>query len=163
MSGVWPEWVDGDHVTIEANDQYKWGPKDLFRNTGRPYLDRITHRIYKDLTTKATALESGELDMAARLQTEDVVRLQDAKDLVAAPLLHDTPEELAQPLGDVRDWKAGQCATSGGERGGRGFARSPDVSRAFQTKPWRFLFPRPRKSSANTIDLGLIHQMHWIR
>ncbi len=30
-------------------------------------------------------------------------------DLVAAPLLHDTPEELAQPLGRVRDWKTGEC------------------------------------------------------
>ena len=30
-------------------------------------------------------------------------------DLVAAPLLHDTPDELAQPMGRVRDWKAGEC------------------------------------------------------
>jgi nitrate reductase / nitrite oxidoreductase, alpha subunit len=31
------------------------------------------------------------------------------KDLIAAPLLHDTPDEIAQPLGEVRDWKAGEC------------------------------------------------------
>ena len=31
------------------------------------------------------------------------------RDLVAAPLLHDTPDEIAQPLGEVRDWKAGEC------------------------------------------------------
>jgi nitrate reductase alpha subunit len=31
------------------------------------------------------------------------------KDLVAAPLLHDTPDEIAQPLGVVRDWRAGEC------------------------------------------------------
>jgi nitrate reductase / nitrite oxidoreductase, alpha subunit len=30
-------------------------------------------------------------------------------DVVAAPLLHDTPDELATPHGRVRDWKAGQC------------------------------------------------------
>ena len=30
-------------------------------------------------------------------------------DVVAAPLLHDTPEETAQPLGEVRDWRAGDC------------------------------------------------------
>ncbi len=30
-------------------------------------------------------------------------------DLVAAPLLHDTPEELAQPMGRVRDWRTGEC------------------------------------------------------
>jgi len=31
------------------------------------------------------------------------------RDLVAAPLLHDTPEEIAQPFGEVRDWRAGEC------------------------------------------------------
>ena len=31
------------------------------------------------------------------------------RDVVAAPLLHDSPDEIAQPLGEVRDWKAGEC------------------------------------------------------
>ncbi|HET7397662.1 MAG TPA: nitrate reductase subunit alpha [Intrasporangium sp.] len=31
------------------------------------------------------------------------------KDLVVAPLLHDTPDELATPHGKVLDWKAGEC------------------------------------------------------
>ena len=31
------------------------------------------------------------------------------RDLVAAPLLHDTADEIAQPLGEVRDWRAGEC------------------------------------------------------
>jgi nitrate reductase alpha subunit len=30
-------------------------------------------------------------------------------DVVAAPLLHDTPDELAYPHGRVTDWKAGEC------------------------------------------------------
>ena len=30
-------------------------------------------------------------------------------DVVAAPLMHDSPDELAQPGGQVRDWKHGQC------------------------------------------------------
>ncbi|MBI5309530.1 MAG: nitrate reductase subunit alpha [Actinobacteria bacterium] len=30
-------------------------------------------------------------------------------DVVMAPLQHDTPDEIAQPLGEVRDWKAGEC------------------------------------------------------
>jgi nitrate reductase / nitrite oxidoreductase, alpha subunit len=36
-------------------------------------------------------------------------RLGVRRDLVAAPLQHDTPDELAQPLGEVRDWRAGDC------------------------------------------------------
>ncbi len=31
------------------------------------------------------------------------------KDLVAAPLLHDTPEAMATPKGRVKDWRAGEC------------------------------------------------------
>ncbi|MEU5592831.1 nitrate reductase subunit alpha [Streptomyces sp. NPDC020298] len=31
------------------------------------------------------------------------------EDVVAAPLLHDTPDALANPHGRVRDWKAGEC------------------------------------------------------
>ena len=31
------------------------------------------------------------------------------KDLVAVPLLHDTPDETGQPARVVRDWKAGEC------------------------------------------------------
>ena len=30
-------------------------------------------------------------------------------DVLAAPLLHDSPDELAQPGGVVRDWKRGEC------------------------------------------------------
>ncbi|TCM50608.1 nitrate reductase subunit alpha [Kribbella sp. VKM Ac-2568] len=30
-------------------------------------------------------------------------------DVVAVPLLHDTPDEMANPHGVVRDWKAGEC------------------------------------------------------
>jgi nitrate reductase alpha subunit len=31
------------------------------------------------------------------------------RDIVATPLLHDTPDELATPHGRVRDWQAGEC------------------------------------------------------
>jgi nitrate reductase / nitrite oxidoreductase, alpha subunit len=31
------------------------------------------------------------------------------RDVIAAPLLHDTADEIAQPLGEVRDWRAGEC------------------------------------------------------
>jgi len=31
------------------------------------------------------------------------------QDLITAPLLHDTPDEIAQPMGRVLDWKAGEC------------------------------------------------------
>ena len=31
------------------------------------------------------------------------------RDVIASPLTHDTADEIAQPLGEVRDWRAGEC------------------------------------------------------
>jgi peptide/nickel transport system substrate-binding protein len=75
------EWVDGDHVTLEANEDYNWGPTGIFKNTSRPHIDRLVHRIFEDLSTKAIALEAGELDFAARLNEEDVDRFQSGDEI----------------------------------------------------------------------------------
>ena len=32
------------------------------------------------------------------------------RDVVATPVMHDTPGEIAQPRGEVADWRAGECA-----------------------------------------------------
>jgi nitrate reductase alpha subunit len=42
-------------------------------------------------------------------------RLGVRRDVVAVPLLHDTPDELANPHGSVRDWHAGECEPVPGE------------------------------------------------
>ena len=51
---------------------------------------------------------------AFRLLAEEFSRLAadhlgTRTDVVATPLMHDTPEELAQPGGEVRDWRRGEC------------------------------------------------------
>ncbi|MFE7030037.1 nitrate reductase subunit alpha [Streptomyces sp. NPDC057621] len=47
--------------------------------------------------------------LAQEFSRQASVHLGVRKDVVAAPLLHDTPDELANPHGTVRDWKAGEC------------------------------------------------------
>ncbi len=47
--------------------------------------------------------------LAKKFSTLAAKHLGVRKDLVALPLLHDSPFELAQPLGEVRDWKRGDC------------------------------------------------------
>jgi nitrate reductase / nitrite oxidoreductase, alpha subunit len=47
--------------------------------------------------------------IAAEFSRLAATHLGKRTDVVAAPLMHDTPDELAQPGGMVRDWKAGQC------------------------------------------------------
>jgi nitrate reductase alpha subunit len=51
---------------------------------------------------------------AFRLIAEEFSRLAERhlgvrRDLIAAPLTHDSADEIAQPLGEVRDWRAGEC------------------------------------------------------
>ncbi|MEU2388731.1 nitrate reductase subunit alpha [Streptomyces sp. NPDC012461] len=47
--------------------------------------------------------------LAREFSRQAAVHLGVRKDVVAAPLLHDTPDELATPHGRVRDWRAGEC------------------------------------------------------
>ena len=57
------------------------------------------------------------------------------RDVVAVPLLHDTPDEMANPHGVVRDWKHGECepgarrhdAEAGRGRAGLHRGRRPDA------------------------------------
>ncbi|MEU0741290.1 nitrate reductase subunit alpha [Streptomyces sp. NPDC006134] len=60
-----------------------------------PWQARTDFDTFKALAEKLSELAAGHLGVR--------------KDLVAAPLQHDTPGETAQPGGVVRDWKRGEC------------------------------------------------------
>ncbi|TVT24889.1 nitrate reductase subunit alpha, partial [Amycolatopsis rhizosphaerae] len=47
--------------------------------------------------------------LAAEFSRLAATHLGVRRDVIAAPLAHDTPDELAQPYGVVRDWKSGEC------------------------------------------------------
>ena len=47
--------------------------------------------------------------IAARFSELARTHLGVRRDLVAMPLLHDTPDELGQPSGEARDWAHGEC------------------------------------------------------
>ncbi len=73
-------WEENDRVVLERNEDYTWGPAGIFENTGPAHLDQIVHRMFTDVSTKAIALESGELHYAARLNEEDVARFEEDDD-----------------------------------------------------------------------------------
>lgn len=56
-TGPWKvrEWVRGSHVEYERNETY-WDP-------GKPYLDRLFIRWWRDPASRAAAFEAGELDI----------------------------------------------------------------------------------------------------
>lgn len=62
----------------------------------------------------ATPWESPTDFDAFRMIAEDFSRLAGTHlgtrtDVISAPLMHDSPDEAAQPAGRVRDWQAGEC------------------------------------------------------
>ncbi|HEX5407859.1 MAG TPA: nitrate reductase subunit alpha, partial [Pseudonocardiaceae bacterium] len=47
--------------------------------------------------------------LAAEFSRQAATHLGVRRDVIAAPLAHDTPDEVAQPHGVVADWQAGDC------------------------------------------------------
>ncbi|NKY05918.1 nitrate reductase subunit alpha [Cellulomonas hominis] len=60
-----------------------------------PWQARTDHDAFAGLADKVAQLGA--------------VHLGRRTDVIAAPLTHDTPDEMAQPGGVARDWKAGEC------------------------------------------------------
>ena len=55
------------------------------------------------------------LALADRFSELAAAHLGTRRDVLAVPLMHDTPDELATPGGRVRDWKRGECAPRPGK------------------------------------------------
>ncbi len=61
------EWVQGDHLTLARNDDY-WG--------GKPKLDKIIVKTVKEESARVMMLMSDDAQLAVRLPSEDLPRLQ---------------------------------------------------------------------------------------
>lgn len=61
------EWVPGDHITLEAFDDY-W--------QGRPYLDQIVFRFIPDPNARTAQLQAGDVQMATTLVETQFAQLQ---------------------------------------------------------------------------------------
>ena len=61
------EWVHGDHVTLVPNDSY-WG--------GKPKLEKIIVKTVKEESARVMMLQSGDAQLAVRLPSEDIPRLE---------------------------------------------------------------------------------------
>ena len=65
------EWVQGDHITEKANPNY-W-------RTGYPKVETLIFRTIPESSTRAAAIQTGEVDIVGRLTAEE------AKSLLGAP------------------------------------------------------------------------------
>ncbi|WP_210584927.1 nitrate reductase subunit alpha [Streptomyces sp. GESEQ-35] len=92
-------------VVLPAATRYE--KHDLSSTDMHPYVHSFTPAV--DPPWQARTDFDTFKALAERLSQLAVDHLGVRKDLVASPLQHDTPGEIAQPGGMVRDWKRGEC------------------------------------------------------
>jgi peptide/nickel transport system substrate-binding protein len=68
------EYIVGQHVTVERNPDYNWGPAPI--RTGPPLLSEITFRILSDPGARFNALQTGEIHFAPNLNPQDVASVK---------------------------------------------------------------------------------------
>ena len=69
------EWVTNDHISLERNDDYNWGPS-FWNHTGPAYVDGVTFVPVADNGARLTAFESGDLHIIEAVPEQDFERLQ---------------------------------------------------------------------------------------
>lgn len=68
------EYSPGDHLTLERNAGYAWGPSIYQNRTAQ--IDRIVFRIYADPATRTPALLSGDADIMGEVLPRDAADLE---------------------------------------------------------------------------------------
>ena len=73
------EWVDGDHISMERNEDYNWG-SSYFDHEGPAYLEEVEFRFFPDHPTRLAALEAGDVNMIEQLPDAELARFQSNTD-----------------------------------------------------------------------------------
>ena len=72
------EYVPGDHLLLQHNPDYKWGPSFYEHNIAQ--VNEVEFRFFTDPATRAPALETGEADVMGEIPPQDVTRLETSDD-----------------------------------------------------------------------------------
>jgi peptide/nickel transport system substrate-binding protein len=59
---IFKEWVTGDHITLERNPDFTWGPS--YTNGNPPNIQTLIFRIIPESSTIVAGLEAGEIQWA---------------------------------------------------------------------------------------------------
>jgi peptide/nickel transport system substrate-binding protein len=71
---IFVEYVPGDHLTLERNPDYAWGPSIYKNKTAQ--VERIIFRFFTDEATRAPTLLSGTEDVMGEVLPRDAADLQ---------------------------------------------------------------------------------------
>jgi len=90
------EWVEGDHITVEAYDDY-WG--------GRPTIDQIVWRVIPDDSARYLALKAGDIHALEQATIEDIQAADADPDLyvLARPALNTGYLAFNYAIEEMRD------------------------------------------------------------
>jgi peptide/nickel transport system substrate-binding protein len=69
------EYIVGQHVTVERNPDYNWGPAPL--RAGAPQIKEIIFRILADPGSRFNALQTGEIQLAPNINPQDIQTIKD--------------------------------------------------------------------------------------
>ena len=100
------EYVPGDHLLLQRNPDYDWGPSVYQNETAQ--VGEIEFRFFTDPATRSPALETGEADVMGEIPPQDAARLEESADfrIQAAPIpgasLMFFMNTTRPPLDDVR-------------------------------------------------------------
>jgi peptide/nickel transport system substrate-binding protein len=68
------EWITGDHVALEAFDDYK-NPRSWIDNPGRPHIDEVVVRVILEEQTQVAELETGGIHLML-MPSQQVARFE---------------------------------------------------------------------------------------
>jgi len=73
------EWVRRSHITLTKNAEYNWAPANALHN-GPAYIDTLGFKFIKENSTRAAALETGEIHVGDLMDPLDVMSFEDNSD-----------------------------------------------------------------------------------
>lgn len=74
---IFKEWVAGDQITLEKNENY-W--------EGTPKLESVVFKVVPEMSTAVSMLETGEADMLTRIPAEHLDRLKNNSDITVTEM-----------------------------------------------------------------------------
>ncbi len=95
------EYIPADRLVLERNPDYAWAPS-IYHNQGPPKVERIEFRFFEDATTRALALESGDVQVMGELLPTDAERLAGDTRVQVHPV--DIPGQPLQFYLNTQQW-----------------------------------------------------------
>ena len=80
---VFKQWIKGDHITLDRNPDYTWGPSWL-SNHGPAYFKTIIYKFVPEAVTKTMLLQAGQVDIVDGVDPTAIAALKADQNVAVA-------------------------------------------------------------------------------